>query len=894
MGKIAKEYIVTLKSYADLEEFYNDMETEGTTRNFVPSRAVECLARRPISRNTNYKITDDEARALRNDPRVEAVSVKIKNLSDQTQLFSTQTGIWNKSTSVSFGQKNWGLYRCQLESNVSNWGTGDPERTSTISLTSTGKNVDVVVVDEILYPDHPEFTGRAIEYDWFREHDTVIRGNETEITQVSRTNNTATIFTASPHRLRVGSVIDVICTDGTFSASAVTVTAVPSTTRFSYANTGSNVTLTSSSGFWRGVYQYPSYTSGNNHATHVAGIIAGSTQGWAREANIYNLRSDSKGFTAGDYTAPEFLIDYIREFHINKPVNPATGRPNPTLVNNSWGFGVVVFAQNNFYTGNPKYSKINYRGNIVTPSGDPVDTGISGVFNTDTKISDFFSVAPGSGNRITTSDVTTASVSSIPYVENGITGLTNLGAPTTIGTGGVDDNDDAHWQIPDIGFPIQYLGGTYQSNIYVSSNSYITFGAGYTFLDVVEDSPFIRKIFLSAGDRNCESMYGGVFGTAPNRTYIVRYEGYDGAYGGAYEPSPNVIWEAKFYEAIPNQIDIHIIANANYRGEFTSSELENYGIKITGPAAPLRVDSIDADIQDAINSGIIFVGSAGNSGFKIDNFSVDPAADYNNFFVDNGLPVYYHRGATPGAATNVICVGEIGSDALEYKSTLSNCGPRIDVYAPGTNIISSVYDNSLTLTTTTGIIELTIDGGYAGSGSILGQAGKAAIVTTTPHGLSNGDTITIDDCSQSAYNVSNVSITVIDPVSFSFDILDTGYSSVLEILTGKVKAYGVYQKTSGTSMAAAQVTGILALALEQYPWMTQADARNYIINYAKTGVIADSQGSYSDNQSLQGSPNRFAYHHKERPDQGVVLPKSRQWLRPATGLAFPRQQIRKK
>jgi len=58
-----------------------------------------------------------------------------------------------------------------------------------------------------------------------------------------------------------------------------------------------------------------------SHSTHVAGTVAGNTQGWARDANIYNIY-----YLAGDlsnYNFP-FVMDYVREFHRTKSVNIST------------------------------------------------------------------------------------------------------------------------------------------------------------------------------------------------------------------------------------------------------------------------------------------------------------------------------------------------------------------------------------------------------------------------------------------------------------------------------------------------------------------------------------------------------------------------------------------
>lgn len=893
-----KEYIVTLKNYNDLDQFYLDIETEGTTKEFVPSRSVECVSKRPVSRNTHYLLTDDEARLLRKDPRVEAVTL-ITGKIFKTNNYATQTAIWDRGSDLSLGQKNWGLYRTQLAENPAGWGSGSGADaiTAPINFTASGKNVDVIVVDEVLYPDHPEFTGRVVTYDWFRQHDLTVRGSATTITNVSRSTNVATVTTSAPHRLVVNTIVDIVCTsDSSFNATAARITEIVSSTQFSYANTGSNVSTTSATGFWRGVYQYPSYSGSNNHATAVAGVIAGSTQGWARSANIYNLRHDATGLRAGEYTPPDLLIDYIREFHRTKAVNPVTGRKNPTLVNNSWGFVNNLAFSSNIYTSNPNYSRLFYRGNYVTAGSSAVDTGITGVC-TQSNLLDTFDTMEGTAYRITTSGTPSATITPITFTENGTSGLTSIGSPTASGSNGIDTNDDAIWQIT-LPFTVQYAGTSYTS-LTLCSNSFIAFGTPFllpnSLVEFDYNYPAVNKIFISAGDRNVQNIRRGTFGTTPNRTHVIRFEGWDGAYGSTNveEPSNNLIWEVVLYEATPNRIDVRIVKNAAFRPEFTISEINSYGAIVDGPPTPVRVASMDADIADAISEGIIFVGAAGNSGYKID---VTSGNDYDNYIVENGETIHYHRGSTPSNShPSLISVGSLDSSSFEPKAATSNTGPGVDLYAPGENIVSSVFDKTGNLSTVVTDKHLTIDGGFAGTGSILAQAGKAAIITVEEHGLSNGDIVTIDDCSNSNYNVDKAVITVIDANSFSFNISNGSYSSGLETLTGTVKAGALFQKWSGTSIAAAQVTGLLALALEAYPSLTQAEAKAYLLNFAKTGLMSNTGStSYTDAGSLQGGANRIAFLHKERLDTGALIPKTTQRLRPTSGQLYPRPVIRKK
>jgi subtilisin family serine protease len=64
-------------------------------------------------------------------------------------------------------------------------------------------------------------------------------------------------------------------------------------------------------------------------------------------------------------------------------------------------------------------------------------------------------------------------------------------------------------------------------------------------------------------------------------------------------------------------------------------------------------------------------------------------------------------------------------------------------------------------------------------------------------------------------------------------------------------------KISGTSMAAPQVTGVVAGLLEARPEYNQAAVNNWISTTSSTARLSDTGGSYADLQSLQSAPNKF-------------------------------------
>ena len=351
-----REYIVTVQDFQDLDSIYADLETLGKSPAGVDlSRSVECLHRRATSRNTHYLLTDWEANELVTDPRIKSVTLAPHYLGIQAGTFAVEqtSSNWDKSTSTSSPMKNWGLLRCTGGEQLVNWGgtgyngngTGTPAQSGTITLTQTGRNVDVVICDlNGIVWNHPEYTvnadgtggSRAIQYNW------------------------------GQHNAEIGN--------------------------------GAN-----------GTYIYGT----GDHSTHVAGTVAGNTQGWARDANIYSIYYD-----AGNSGNFSYVFDYIRAFHRNKAVNIATGRKNPTVVNNSWGMS--IFPSEWAFSD---ITAVTYRGTRYTPGGAVTFDGVSGVCTANTKLADLVNFELG-GNRITTTG---------PYVPPGGSILTKPSAWTQEG-----------------------------------------------------------------------------------------------------------------------------------------------------------------------------------------------------------------------------------------------------------------------------------------------------------------------------------------------------------------------------------------------------------------------------------------------------------------------------
>jgi subtilisin family serine protease len=135
------------------------------------------------------------------------------------------------------------------------------------------------------------------------------------------------------------------------------------------------------------------------------------------------------------------------------------------------------------------------------------------------------------------------------------------------------------------------------------------------------------------------------------------------------------------------------INGGEYRGIGWSGSTKNTAYGMTGSPSgrhPVRVASVDVDIQELIDEGVIVCIAAGNEYTKID---IPGGFDYNNYYNKTGVgQVYYHRGMSP-YSSNAIIVGSMDSTVYDattdQKSVFSNAGPGVDVFAAGSNIMSA-------------------------------------------------------------------------------------------------------------------------------------------------------------------------------------------------------------
>ena len=165
-----KEYSVIAVSRQHLP----DLEAEITASSGagpIPNRSVDIANARPGSKiQTHFMLTDEEAEALRSDPRVRAVEEPPENRTDIViEKRSSQTATFYRGDNGSPENVNWGLRRSIEETNVyqnSTTAAGD------YLYTLNGEGVDVVIQDSGVDADHPEWedaegNSRFQSIDWY-------------------------------------------------------------------------------------------------------------------------------------------------------------------------------------------------------------------------------------------------------------------------------------------------------------------------------------------------------------------------------------------------------------------------------------------------------------------------------------------------------------------------------------------------------------------------------------------------------------------------------------------------------------------------------------------------------------------------------------------------------
>ena len=203
-------------------------------------------------------------------------------------------------------------------------------------------------------------------------------------------------------------------------------------------------------------------------------------------------------------------------------------------------------------------------------------------------------------------------------------------------------------------------------------------------------------------------------------------------------------------DTFPEGFTINDITNIFYNGVnynsgnpgpsgWTMAGIEaDFGIGANKLDIPADYPALNADVEDAIEDGVVVIAAAGNSNYHMVE-STD--TEWNNTVSISGFgTVYFNRGMAPGNATGAIRVGALDNTADFRRTNFSNFGPAITVFAPGKLILSS-YNN-------TGLADTKYGGApnyfYPISGTSMASpqvAGIAACLATGKERFTNNDVI---------------------------------------------------------------------------------------------------------------------------------------------------------
>ena len=247
--------------------------------------------------------------------------------------------------------------------------------------------------------------------------------------------------------------------------------------------------------------------------------------------------------------------------------------------------------------------------------------------------------------------------------------------------------------------------------------------------------------------------------------------------------------------------------NPGPSGWTQSGVIADFGVRFNISSGPKWSAGISADVQDAIDDGVVIIGAAGNDNLVI----ADPSdADWNNTinWDYDGSPRTepYMRGAWPNSPDNdSIIVGALSNRHNFTRSFFTMHGPGIDVFAPGQQIISC-----------------------------YGSTGRS----------------------------------------------DSKYSA---------GSGNYYNNASGTSMASPQVAGVVATLATAKHRFTNSDVKGYLQRHSKDNDMTfdTGTGSYDDNTSQLGSPDKYLLSKNPRPTSGMI--EDVKGERKTSGMTFPRR-----
>ena len=349
-------------------ELHAELIADGNTYEAVPTRPVILDDDKQHSPTRgSYLLTDEESAALKSDPRVRFINIDYSKYDEykppKDELQAVRPELVNRYSGTvknyrivgglntnDVNRTGYQLYRHQqfLDPWVDGGLADSAVPEVNIQQYATGKNIDLIVADEGMWIGHPEFQNNAVQSSDgttpVENPRGYVGGNKLP---GNGTCDVLDIALDGPYYIDpewfdadAGNRL-ITRWDGTVvpteaearawwgngsnrSAKFANQGTVVLTTNYTRLNVlGDNTTRPRIAGA----------DSEGEHGTPCGALSFGRTQGWAYNANKWNL--DLYG-TMG--IGIEIGFDIQKLFHRMKPINPLYGTKDPTLSSNSWGY----------------------------------------------------------------------------------------------------------------------------------------------------------------------------------------------------------------------------------------------------------------------------------------------------------------------------------------------------------------------------------------------------------------------------------------------------------------------------------------------------------------------------------------------------------------------------
>lgn len=273
--KYYKYNIVSKKNY-DVNEIGNELKAN-RGNSFVPERqAQEDELFTTSKRVSQFLLSEEEAKNLKSDPRIQNVELDIAHRDDiEIVNHATQIGDFRRDqlSEQNLGNVNWGLKRISSR-NIDLWqanGEISESEDNSFDYSLAGEGVDIVIIDSG-FVDHPDFhdergISRLQKINWLDEYKKYNPDYE------------ASSYMTNYHEPENYYVEDV-----------------------------------------------------SNHGTSCASIAAGKLHGLAKKAHIYGMRHNSSGISGRPNLATNQHLSLLKDWHLNKNNN------RPTVLSLSYSF----------------------------------------------------------------------------------------------------------------------------------------------------------------------------------------------------------------------------------------------------------------------------------------------------------------------------------------------------------------------------------------------------------------------------------------------------------------------------------------------------------------------------------------------------------------------------